>query len=272
MRGVTTLEEEWDEDMLSSGRRTVVLLIVVTAFGVDPSGSGTIAQTDDIKAVMQIESAGQPAMEMECFLADNRMRIDMSAEMSIISVSGDDPALIMVQHPDQRYIEWGAQQLQMMQQMMQQMPNAGGGQGAIDYNPSQLQFSQTSETAQIGSWSAFEVDMTDSNGDRGSLWLTADTNVGLFEVMGHLASAASFLSSPMAGAGGTSLQFLQFQAFAQAQGLPDGRVVRIVSDDDNGSTVITLTEVEPGPIADEVFEPPADYTPMQLPSFPGLQD
>ena len=154
--------------------------------------------------------------------------------------------------------------------MMQQVPNAGGGQDGIDYDPSQLQFSQTGETAQIGTWSAFEVSMTDATGNRGSLWLTTDTDVGLFEVMGRVASAASVLSSPMAGGGGMSTQFLQYQAFAAAQGLPDGRVVRIVSDDDSGTTVITLTNVESGPISDDLFAPPADYTPMQMPTFPGL--
>ena len=252
-------------------RTAAVALVVFGVFGVGLWPIETIAQTnDDITAVMQIESAGQPAMEMEFFLAQNRMRMDVSAEMSVISVSGDNPSMIMVQHPDQRYVEWGAQQLQMMQQMMQQIPNAGGGQGGIDYDPSQMQFSQTGETAQVGPWSAFEVEMTDSTGNRGALWLTTDTNVGLLEVMSRVASAASMLSSPMVGGGGMSMQFLQFEAFAQAQGLPNGRVVRIVSDDDNASTIITLTEVAPGPISDDVLQPPVNYTPMQMPSFPGL--
>ena len=251
-------------------RAAVASLVACGVYSIAPAAVGTMSQTnDDITAGMRIESAGQPPMEMEYFLGENRTRIDMSAEMSIISVSGDDPQMIMIQHPDQSYIEWGAQQLQMMQQMMQQVPNAGG-QGGIDYDPSQLQFSQTGETAQIGTWSAFEVSMTDASGNLGSLWLTTDTNIGLFEVMGRVASAASMLSSPMAGGGGMSMQFLQYQAFAQTQGLPDGRVVRIVSDDDDGSTIITLTGVESGPISDELFVPPADYSPIQMPSFPGL--
>jgi len=256
---------------MRSVRTAAVSLFAFGVFGVGLLPIDTTAQTDDdIRAVMQIESAGQPAMEMELFLAENRSRMNMSAEMSLISVSGDNPKMVMVQHPAQSYIEFGGQQLQMMQQMMQQMPNAGAAQGGVDYDPSQLQFSQTGETAQIGPWSAFEVDMTDSTGSRGALWLTTDTNVGLFEVMSRVASAASILSSPMAGGGGVSTQFLQFQAFAQAQGLPEGQVVRIVADDDNDSTVITLTKVESGPISDDTFEPPAGYTPMQMPSFPGL--
>ena len=56
-------------------------------------------------------------MDMDFYLGENRMRMDMSAEMSLISISGDSTTLYMVQHPEQRYIEFGPQQLQMMQQM-----------------------------------------------------------------------------------------------------------------------------------------------------------
>lgn len=232
-----------------------------------PGVIGTSAQSGDIKAVMRVESAGQPAMEMDYYLGENRMRMDMSEEVSLISISGDSPSMYMVQHPEQRYIEWGAQQLQMMQQMMQQMPGITD-QANDMFDTAQVEFQQTGATEQIGPWSAFEVEMTDPNGERGSLWLTTDTDTGLFEVMLRVADAASIMSSPMGG--GMSLEFLQFQSVAQAQGLPAGRVVRIVSDDTNGATTITLTTVEPGPLPSGTFEPPAGYTQMEMPSIPGF--
>ena len=228
---------------------------------------GTSAQSGDIRAVMRVESAGQPAMEMDYYLGENRMRMDMSEAVSLISISGDSPTMYMVQHPQQRYIEWGAQQLQMMQQMMQQMPGVTD-QANDMFDTTQLVFQQTGATDQIGPWNAFEVEMTDPDGERGSLWLTTDTDTGLFEVMVRVADAASIMSSPMGG--GMSLDFLQFQTVAQAQGLPAGRVVRIVYDDDNGATTITLTEVDPGPLPNDTFEPPAGYTQMQMPSIPGF--
>ena len=77
------------------------------------------------------------------------------------------------------------------------------------------------------------------------------------------------MSSPMGG-GGMSLSFLQFQTVAQAQGLPAGRVVRIVADDGAGTTTITLTDLEPGVLPASTFEPPAGYTQMQMPSIPGF--
>jgi hypothetical protein len=46
-------------------------------------------------------------MDMDVCLGENRMRMDMSAEMSLISIIGDSPTLYMVQHPEQRYIEFG---------------------------------------------------------------------------------------------------------------------------------------------------------------------
>ena len=228
----------------------------------------TSAQSGDIKAVMRVESEGQPAMEMDYYLGENRMRMDMSDEVSLISISGDSPSMYMVQHPQQSSIEWGAQQLQMMQQMMQQMPGITD-QANDMFDTTQVEFQQTGATDQIGAWNVFEVEMTDPNGERGSLWLTTDTDTGLFEVMARVADAASIMSSPIGGSG-MSLEFLQFQTVAQAQGLPAGRVVRIVSDDANGATTITLTEVEPGPLPSGTFEPPAGYTQMQMPSIPGF--
>jgi len=69
----------------------------------------TSAQSGEMKAVMGVESAGQPAMEMDYYLGENRMRMDMTEEMSLISISGDNPSMYMVQHDEQRYIEWGPQ-------------------------------------------------------------------------------------------------------------------------------------------------------------------
>ena len=137
------------------------------------------------------------------------------------------------------------------------------------FDPEELQFQETGATDQIGSWSAFEVEMTDSDGNVGSLWLTTDSDIGLFEVMLRVADAASVMSSPMGGVG-MSMSFLQFQTVAQAQGLPEGQVVRIVSDDGDGTTTITLADVQSGPLPGGTFEPPDGYTQMQMPSIPGF--
>ena len=214
-------------------------------------------------AVMRVESAGEPAMDMDFYLGENQMRMDMSDEMSLISISGDTPSLYVVQHPEQRYIEFGPQHLQMMQSM----PGIAD-QADAAFDPQELQFQQTGATDQIGSWNAFEVEMTDANGDVGSLWLTTDSEIGLFEIMLGVADAASVMSSPMGG--GMSLNLLHFQTVAQAQGLPPGQVVRIVSDDGDDTTTITLADVQSGPLPSGTFEPPDGYTQMQMPAIPGF--
>ena len=241
--------------------------LVWGALAASPGFIWLSAQAGDVMAVMQVESTGEPTMEMDFYLGENQMRMDMSDEMSLISIGGDAPSLYMVQHPEKSYIEFGPQQLQMMQQMMQSMPSIAD-QADAAFDPQEMQFQQTGATAQIGSWSAFEVEMTNSDGSVGSLWLTADTEIGLFEVMLGVADAASVMSSPMGG--GMSLNFLQFQTIAQAQGLPDGQVVRIVSGDTDDTTTITLTDVQSGPLPSGTFEPPDGYTQMQMPSIPGF--
>ena len=252
-------------------RRVGAALTLLLGCGLTPSA--VLAQSEEVQAVIRIEAPGQPQMDMVYFLAPERMRLDMTEEMSVISTSGSNPSMLMIQHPQQRYIEWGPQQLQMMQQMMQRMPGSADAPDPSDFDPTQMQFEQTGQTAQLGSWTAFEVLMTSADGQQGALWLTTETDIGLFEITVRMAEAASALSMPMAGGGGgASGTFLQYQALAQAQGLPDGRVVRIVATDDNGDSTMTLMSVQPGPLPAGTFEAPAGYQATQMPSIPGLPE
>ena len=228
--------------------------------------------TVDVKAVMRMETPGQPPMDMEYSLGQDKMRLDMPQEVSVISTTGASPSMLMVQHAEQRYIEWGPQQLEMMQQMLQRVQRGAAGSDSDIFDPTTVQFEQTGQTAQIGNWNAFEVLMQGSDGQEGTLWLSADAEIGLFELSLRAAEAASMLQNPMTGGGGGSQQFLQYRALAEAQGLPDGRVVRIVSSADDGGGTITLMSVETGPLPTGTFEPPAGYEQMQMPSIPGFPD
>ena len=249
-------------------RSVMVLLTMLTAAGVWVDT--TWGQTGDVTAVVQVEGPGQPAMDMGFALGENQSRMDMGEQVAMISTAGSDPSVLMLQHPERRYMKWGAQQLQMMQQMMGQLGNATGGSDVPDLDPTQIQFQETGNTAQIGEWNAFEVVMTSADGEQGAVWLSTEPAVGLFELFARVSDAASALSMPMAGGGGGAQAFLQYQALSQSQGLPDGRVVRIVPDDANGGGTLTLVTAELGPIPASTFEPPADYQQMQMPSIPGL--
>ncbi len=51
-------------------------------------------------------------------------------------------------------------------------------------------------------------------------------------------------------------------------GLPDGGVVRLDANDQNGATTITLLSLDAGPFADDPFTPPAGYEKTQMPNLP----
>ena len=250
---------------------TLLTLRTVLVVGLSPQTLFAQA-ADDIKAVMRIETDGQPPMDMEYSLGQEKMRLDMSQGVSVISMTGDNPGMLMIQHAEKRYMEWGPQQLEMMQRMLERV-QGGGGQDSDTFDPTTMQFEQTGETQQIGSWNAFEVLMQGSDGQAGALWLTTDAEIGLFEISARAAEAANMLRNPMIGGGGGGpQQFQRLRALAEAQGLPDGRVVRIVSIDDNGVGTITLANVETGPLPGATFEPPAEYELMQMPAIPGIPE
>ena len=232
-----------------------------------------VAAQDELAAVIEIESGGQPAMTMDYFLGPDRMRMDLSQGMSVVWFSGDSPRMLMVQHAEQRYIEWGPEQLKMMQQMLQRMPGAGGGNEQPNLDVAALQFEETGQTATVGDWEAFEVRMTGMDDQATTFWMTTDIDVGLFEISQRVAVAADALRMPTAGgAAAGAQQFLRYQGLARAQGLPNGRVVRMHIDADGQPTTITLQSMEPGGLPADTFDPPSDYEQMQMPSIPGLPE
>ena len=247
----------------------VVLGGVFTAsLGVAPGG----AQDLEVRASMQIETAGQPPMHMEYAVGGGRLRMDMAQGVSMIWVGGDQPSMTMIQHTERRYIEWGPDQLKMMQQMMQRMPGADGANDASDLDPSQLRFEETGNRERIGEWDAFEVRMSGmESGQTGMLWMTNDLEIGLFELTSTVAEATGALSMPMAGGGGlpNASDLARYQAIARAGGMPDGVVVRALMTGDGKTTTMTLLSVVPGPPPAGTFDPPSDYERMQMPSIPG---
>ncbi len=255
--------------MRSQMRYLAAVFATVAVSVFDPAPA---AAQDELAAVIQIESGGQPAMTMDYFLGPDRMRMDLDQGMSVVWFSGDSPRMLMVQHADRRYIEWGPDQLKMMQQMLQRMPGAGGGNEQVDFGVAALAFEETGQTATVGDWDAFEVRMTGAD-QATTFWMTTDIEFGLFEISQRVAEAADALRMPTAGGGAAGAQqFLRYQGLARAQGLPNGRVVRMNIDADGQPTTITLQSMEPGGLPADTFDPPSDYEQMQMPSIPGLPE
>ena len=157
--------------------------------------ASTAASAQDIKATVQIEAGGQPAMTMDYWMSDDSVRIDMAQQqaVSIIWKSGDAPGMLMIMHDQRRYMEWGEQQFQMMRQMMQRMAGAGGGaDDSSSVNIDSISFEPTGQTETIGPWSATRVRMTGLEpGQEGTLWVASELDSGLFELFARMGATRS---------------------------------------------------------------------------------
>lgn len=232
--------------------------------------ASTTASAQDIRATVQIEAGGQPAMTMDYWMSADSVRIDIAQPqaVSIIWKSGDTPGMLMIQHGERRYMEFGEQMLQMMQRMA----GAGGGadnSSSVDIDS--VRFEPTGQIETIGPWSATGVRMTGlESGQEGTLWVASELDSGLFELFARMGDALEAMQMPMlgGGAGGPQQQLMRYQQMSNATGLPDGGVVRLDANDQNGATTITLQSLDEGPFADDPFAPPAGYEKMQMPNFP----
>ena len=231
--------------------------------------SSTAVSAQDIKATVQIEAGDQPAMTMDYWMSVDSVRIDIAQPqaMSIVWKSGDAPGMLMIQHGERRYIEWGEQQFQMMRQMMQRLPGAGGGgDNSSSLDLDSVRFEPTGQTETIGPWNATGVRITGvAPGQEGTIWVASELDSGLFELFARMGDALEAMQMPMFGGGaaGPQQQLMRYRQMKDAAGLPDGGVVRL-----NADVTITLQSLDEGPFADDPFAPPAGYEKMQMPNIP----
>lgn len=131
--------------------RVVLLALGVAVVATHAAGLGLAhaAQSNDVAGTMRIDSGGgDPAMEMQYWVGQDRLRMDVPQGASVIWFGGSQPRMLMVQHAERRYIEWGPQQLDMMRKMMQgmkQMPQGAGTPSVNVFDPSQLRFEATGQ-------------------------------------------------------------------------------------------------------------------------------
>jgi hypothetical protein len=170
-------------------------------------------------------------MSMEYWMGAESVRIDMAQgqAVSIVWTSGASPTMLMIQHAERRYMEWGDQECQTMRQMMQRMPGTGGGGDAPEVSVDDIRF----------------------------------------ELSARMGDALEEMQMPMMGGGlgGAQSRLARYTQMKNVAGLPDGGVVRVNANDPNGATTITLQSIDVGPFGDNPFAPPAGYEKMQMPSF-----
>ncbi len=248
----------------AGARRRLLALVALACVA-----TSTTAWAQDIKATVQIEAPGAPAMSMDYWMSDDAVRIDIAQPqaVSLVWMSGSAPGMLMIQHGERRYIEWGEQEFQMMRQMMERMPGAAGGGGSSPgVDPDSVRFEPTGQTETIGPWSATAVGITGMEaGQEATIWVAAELDSGLFELFARMGDALQAMQMPMFGGGasGPQQQLMRYRQMKDAAGLPAGGVVRL-----NADATITLQALEEGPFADDPFTPPAAYEKMQMPNIP----
>ena len=135
-------------------------------------------------------------------MSDESVRIDIAQPqaISIVFTSGDAPGMLMIMHGERRYMEFGEQMLQMMQQMA----GAGGdADNSSSINIDSVRFEPTGQTETIGPWSATGVRMTglESGQEGGTLWVASELDSGLFELFARMGDALEAMQMPMLGGG-----------------------------------------------------------------------
>ena len=247
--------------MTTALRRIAFMLLAFSIVG--PATSA--AQPDEFTATMAVTGADRSETEIAVAVAPGQTRMGVSTPAAQLSlVFRENGSMLMARHAERQYLELTGQQLAAMQQMMGRASRNRPEPDEFDL--SQVRFTETGRREMVGTWNAFEVRVDDGEVH---FWISDDPPVGLIEVGQRLATATAAMAGPMAQGMEGGREFLRFRALANAQGLPNGRVVRIVATDDDGPSVITLTEANASAVPPGAFDAPNGYTPMQMPGFPG---
>lgn len=242
-------------------------LTAVAALVVALVAPAAVAQ-QGVAANLLMESGGN-AHQMTITAQGENLRMDMNAGSGDVTMIWLADSMLMVMHPQKMYMEFSKEMMDRMRGMMQNMPNMPDIEEDMEEQDfSEFTFERTGNTDTINGMSAFEVAMSgpDVDGDA-MLWMTQDIEIGMFEVFAQMGDAMANMNMPMMNRGGDNpADTLQnYMSMARAQGLPEGRVIRVVNSAEGTTTTITLQSTETGPFDASKFAAPAGYTKQQMP-------
>ncbi len=225
----------------------------------------TALAQDDISMTLQMSgNDGEQVGDVTMTVAGDKARMEFDQAAMIFSADW----MRMVQKSEQRCIEFDKAMMERMRAMMGNMPGGSEAERAREeaenFDVSGMTFERTGNTATVAGHQAFEVAFADAEGNTGSMWMSADADAGLFEVMSRMLAHLESLAGPMmrGPGGGPTQNFQQFMGLARAQGLPEGRVLKITTED---GTRIEVMGWEWGPFADETWESEYSCETMQFP-------
>ncbi|NKB87112.1 MAG: hypothetical protein GKS06_02685 [Acidobacteria bacterium] len=232
----------------------VVALVALVAI------PATALAQEDMSVSMLMESAGEDSNEMTFTVAGDMARMDF-AEM--VSMIWSPDWMRMLQHQEQMWMEFNSAMLQQMRSMMGNVPGAPDVEDELDaFDPSNLSFEVTGNTDTVMGMEVFEVAFTAGDDNSGSMWMSEDAEVGIFEVFARMMTHLDSLAGPMMSGDNPAGDMQQYMAIAQAQGMPDGKILRMDSAD---GTRITMTGWEGGPFPEDTWAAPSSYQKQAMP-------
>jgi hypothetical protein len=236
-----------------------VLLLLALAFV-----PATALAQEDVALSMLMESAGEEPSEMTVTVSGEMARMDYNDHVSMV---WSPEWWRMFQHENKIYMEFDKAMMEQMARMMGSMPGAPDVEAEVDaFDPTSMTFERTGATDTVMGYKVFEVAFATTDGEQGSMWMSEEAEYGVFEIFTRMMSHLEQVAGPMMGGGNNPAgNMQQYMQMARAQGMPDGKVLRMDTVD---GTHFTVTGWEMGPFGAETWEPPAGYQKQAMPSFP----
>jgi len=219
---------------------------------------------DDMSMSFSVQGAGEEVNEMTVTVAGDMARFDMGSDVSMV---WSPDWWRMIQHKNRMYMEFDKAMMDRMRQMMGNMPGASDAEeGMDDFDPEKMTFERTGATDTVMGYEVFEVAFSDDEGRKGSMWMSESAEAGMFEVFARMMTHLKSLAGPMMGGGpgGRSpvARLEHYMEYARAQGIPEGKVLRMTSED---GMRFEVTGWNAGPFGADTWEAPAGYQKQAMP-------
>lgn len=234
-------------------------MVLLVAFALVPASAQA---QDDVSMSFNTQGVGEELRSMTVTVSGEMARFDIGDSVSMV---WSPDWWRMIQHENRIYMEFDQAMLERMRQMMGNMAGAPDVEAELDsFDPKNMTFERTGATDTIMQYDVFEVVFSDEEGQQGSMWLSEDAELGMFEIWTRLMPRLKSLAGPMT-AGGPAGNLQRYMRYARSQGLPDGKVLRMTTKD--GAT-FEVTGWVRGPFDADFWDAPGSYQKQAMPSFP----
>ncbi len=223
----------------------------------------TALAQDDVSMSFAVQGVGEEMNNMTVTVSGEMARFDVGDQVSMVW-SPDWWRTIM--HENRMYMEFDKAMLERMRQMMGNIPGAPDVQTEIDdFDATDMTFERTGATDTVMEYQVFEVAFADGEGQQGSMWMSEEAELGMFEIWSLIMPRLESLAGPMMRGGNPAGNIRGYMQLARAQGLPNGKVLRMTTEDGQSFEV---TGWQRGPFAADFWDAPDDYQKQTMPSFP----